>query len=424
METITMLNESIAATGEPWALLSQAMLTPEGIQNPYPLLERLHEFGTHFRAPDGSIAVYGYKAAAHLTRSPNFLKRTDVVPQPLFSRETPEQLAELRRVAELEADFIVFLNPPDHGRIRNIVNKGFRPSHLAALRPFITALIDRLLDNIDPTQPCDLMASFASIFAPEVVSELIGLPADERPLIASQTARQLRGVDPGASYEIRLDSARARHEQCNYVRQVIADRRATPRGDFISDLIGVSDADGTITDAELTSLVQILYTGGYETTSHMIGNGVVAFLAHPDQWRLFCAEPERARDAVEEILRFDGAISLTIFAAGKGAEIDETPIEEGTVCFGILAAANHDPAVFPDPSRFDITRPRQGHLAFSSGTHFCLGAALARMELELVFMELASRFPNMQLASETGSLRRIDAFHQRAYQTLMVTLTP
>lgn len=419
-----MLNETITAAGEPWALLSQAMLTPEGIQDPYPLLERLHDFGTHFRTPDGSIAVHGYKAVAHLTRSPNFLKRTEVVPQPLFSKETPEQLAELRRVAELEADFIVFLNPPDHGRIRNIVNKGFRPGHLAALRPFIAGLIDRLLAELDPKRPCDLMASFASLFAPEVVSELIGLPADERPLIAAQTARQLRGVDPGASYEIRLDSARARHEQCDYVRQVISDRRRSPRSDFITDLIGVSDADGTISDAELTSLIQILYTGGYETTSHMIGNGVVAFLTHPDQWRLFRDEPERARDAVEEMLRFDGAISLTIFAAGKGATIDETPIEEGTVCFGILAAANHDPAVFPAPSRFDITRPRLGHLAFSSGAHFCLGAALARMELEMVFTELARRFPNMQLATEPGSLRRIDAFHQRAYQTLMATLNP
>jgi cytochrome P450 len=342
-----MLNESITAAGEPWALLSQAMLTPEGIQNPYPLLERLHEFGSHFRAPDGSIAVYGYKAVAQLTRSPDFLRRTDVVPQPLFSTETPEQRAELRRVAELEADFLVFLNPPDHGRIRNIVNKGFRPGHLAALRPFITALIDRLLAGIDPSQPCDLMAQFAAMFAPEVVSELIGLPADERPTIAAQTARQLRGVDPGASYEIRLDSARARHEQCNYVRHIIADRRRNPRGDFITDLIGVSDADGSISDAELTSLIQILYTGGYETTSHMIGNGVVAFLTHPEQWRLFRAEPERARDAVEEMLRYDGAISLTIFAAGKGAEIDATPIEEGTVCFGILAAANPTPRSFP-----------------------------------------------------------------------------
>jgi cytochrome P450 len=419
-----MLNEKIASADTPWALLSQAMLTKEGIQDPYPLLERLHDFGTHFRAPDGSIAVYGYKAVGQLTRSANFLKRTDVVPQPLFSKETPEQLSELRRVAELEADFLVFLNPPDHGRIRNIVNKGFRPSHLAALRPFIAGLIDRLLAAIDLKKPCDIMADFASLFAPEVVSELIGLPADERPLIAAQTARQLRGVDPGASYEVRLDSARARHEQCDYVRKVIADRRHSPRSDFITDLIGISDEDGRISDAELTSLIQILYTGGYETTSHMIGNGVVAFLTHPDQWQLFRAEPERARDAVEEMLRFDGAISLTIFAAGKDAELDETPIEEGTVCFGILAAANHDPKIFPDPSRFDITRPRQGHLAFSSGAHFCLGAALARMELELVFTEFARRFPNMRLEQAPGSLRRVDAFHQRAYEALLVTLNP
>lgn len=419
-----MLNETTIAAQEPWALLRKAMLTPEGVQDPYPLLERLHDYGTHFRAPDGSIAVYGYKAVGQMTRSRSFLKRTDVVPQPLFSTEAPEQLAELRRVAELEADFLVFLNPPDHGRIRNIVNKGFRPSHLSALRPFIANLIDRLLANIDPKRPCDLMGQFSSLFAPEVVGELIGLPADERPVIAAQTTRQLRGVDPGASYEVRLDSAWARHEQCEYVRKVIQDRRQNPREDFIADLIRISDEEGTIGDAELTSLIQILYTGGYETTSHMIGNGVVAFLTNPDQWKLFCEQPERALDAVDEMLRFDGAISLTIFVAGEGASIDDTLVDEGTICFGILAAANHDPAIFAEPSRFDITRPRGGHLAFSGGAHFCLGSALARTELELVFTEFARRFPNMQLAQEPGSLRRIDAFHQRAYESLLVTLDP
>ncbi len=418
------LLDDAAINAEPWALLSKAMLTPEGIQDPYPLLERLHEYGTHFTAPDGSVAVFGYKALGQMTRARNFLKRNDSVPRPLFATETPEQAAELRRVADLETEHLVFLNQPDHGRIRGIVNKGFKPSHIAALRPFILELIDRLLADIDPKQPCDLMASFSSLFAPEVVGELIGLPANQRPLIVEQTERQLRGFDPGASYEKRLDSAWARHEQCNYVREVIADRRKCPRGDFISDLVRLSDEEGSITDAELTSLVQILYIGGYGTTSHMIGNGVVAFATHPEQWALLCAEPERVSDAVDEMLRYDGPISLTIVVAGEDAEIDGSPIAEGTVCFGLLGAANHDPKVFPAPSRFDITRPRTGHLAFSGGAHFCLGSALARMELELVFTEFARRFPNMRLEQEAVSLRRINAFHQRAYERLIVTLDP
>jgi pimeloyl-[acyl-carrier protein] synthase len=419
-----MLKEALRADAEAWDLLRRAMLTPEGIQAPYPLLEKLHEFGTHFATPDGSIAVHGYKAVAELIRSSAFLKRTDSVPTPLFAQETAEEMAELRRVAGLEKELLVFLNPPDHSRIRGIVNKGFRPSHLTALRPFILDLIDQLLANIDPKQPCDIMGQFASLFAPEVVAELIGLPADERPLIASQTSRLVRGVDPGVGYEIRLDSAWARHEQANYVRQVIADRRANPRDDFITDLVRVSDEDGTISDAELTALVQILYVGGYETTSHMIGNGVAAFLTHPDQWRLLCAEPGRIREAVDELLRYDGAISLTIVVAAENAEIEGQPIEPGTVCFGMVTAANHDPLIFPDPSRFDITRPRTAHLAFSAGIHFCLGAALARMELELVFKELARRYPGMRLAQEPVTLRRVDSFHQRAYEQVMVLLDP
>ena len=419
-----MLKEAIGADAEAWDLLRRAMLTPEGIQDPYPLLERLHDFGTHFETPDGSIAVHGYRAVGHLTRSSAFLKRTDSVPNPLFAEETAEQMAELRRVAELEKEFLVFLNPPDHSRVRGIVNKGFRPSHLAALRSFILDLIDRLLADIDPKQPCDIMGQFASLFAPEVVGELIGLPADERPLIASQTARLLRGVDPGASYATRLDAAWARHEQANYVRDVIADRRRSPRDDFVTDLVRISNEERTISDAELTALVQILYVGGYETTSHMIGNGVVAFLTHPDQWRLLCAEPDRTRDAVDELLRYDGAISLTLVVAADNAEIEGRPIKPGTVCFGMLTAANRDPSIFPDPGRFDITRPRTGHLAFSTGAHFCLGAALARMELELVFKELARRYPAMHLAQEPATLRRVNSFHQRAYEQVMVLLDP
>jgi hypothetical protein len=231
-------------------------------------------------------------------------------------------------------------------------------------------------------------------------------------------------VGPGATYEIRLDAAHARHEQCDYVRKVIADRRLNPRNDFISNLVRVSDDEGAMSDLELTSLVQILYVGGYETTSHMIGNGVVAFMTHLEQWRLLCSEPNRVRDAVEEMLRYDGPISLTIHVAGEGASLDDTPIETGTLCFGILAAANHDPSVFPNPSAFDIRRLRKGHLAFSGGSHFCLGSALARLELEMVFTEFARRFPSMQLAQAPSSLKRVNAFHQRAYESIMVTLDP
>ena len=177
-----MLGEATGTGAEAWELLRRAMLTPEGIQDPYPLLEKLHDFGTHFETPDGSIAVLGYKAIGHLTRSSAFLNRTDSVPTPLFAQQTAEELAELRRVAELEKEFLVFLNPPDHGRIRRIVNKGFRQSHLAALRPFILDLINRLLADIDPKQPCDIMGQFASLFAPEVVAEWAKLNVPVRPL--------------------------------------------------------------------------------------------------------------------------------------------------------------------------------------------------------------------------------------------------
>jgi cytochrome P450 len=291
-----------------------------------------------------------------------------------------------------------------------------------ALRPTIKFHIDRLLGDIDPTRPVDIIGSFSSLFAPEIVGHLIGLPADQREIVSRQTTRQMRGFDPSASFAEQLDGARARVEQADYIRAIIADRRNQPREDFVTALITQSDAQGLISDAELVALIQILYIGGYETTSHMIGNGIVALLTHPDQWAALRAAPELMRAAIDEMLRFDGPISLTQVVAADGAELGGHPAEVGATYIGLLGAANHDPAVFDHPERFDIGRPRKASASFAGGAHFCLGAGLAKLELELVFGELIRRFPDMQLADT--KLMRIPAFHQRAYQAVPLLLQP
>jgi hypothetical protein len=232
----------------------------------------------------------------------------------------------------------------------------------------------------------------------------------------------MRGFDPGASFDEQLDGARARVEQADYIRAIIADRRKQPREDFVTALIAQSDAQKLISDAELVALIQILYIGGYETTSHMIGNGIVALLTHPDQWAALRAAPELMRAAVDEMLRFDGPISLTQVVAGEGAELGGRPAEVGATYIGLLGAANHDPTVFDHPERLDIARPRKASASFAGGAHFCLGAGLAKLELELVFGELLRRFPDMQLAD--SKLLRIPAFHQRAWQAVWILLQP
>jgi cytochrome P450 len=211
-------------------------------------------------------------------------------------------------------------------------------------------------------------------------------------------------------------------EQSDYIRRVVADRRGQPREDFITTLIAQSDAEGLISDQELIALIQILYIGGYETTSHMIGNGLVALLTHPAQLAALIAAPELMRQAVDEMLRFDGPISLTQVVAAEGAELGGQPAEVGAAYIGLLGAANHDPTVFDRPEQFDIGRARKPSASFGGGPHFCLGAGLAKLELEMVFAELLRRFPTMTLADPSPV--RVRAFHQRAYEAVSILLQP
>ena len=405
-----------------WSRLHKAMTDPVGLQNPYPLLREMHRYGDQVKTPTGVHAVFGYSRVNELTRSPLFKKDTAVVFSSAFASATDRQKAQLREVAEKEAPFLVLLNPPDHSRIRGIVNRGFLHSHLVALRPTIQFHIDRLLADIDPTRPVDIIGSFSSLFAPEIVGHLIGLPADQRHIVSQQTMRQMRGFDPSASFDQQIDGAHARVEQADYIRRVVADRRRQPREDFITGLISQSDAQGLISDQELVALIQILYIGGYETTSHMIGNGLVALLTHPAQLAALLAAPDHMRNAVDEMLRFDGPISLTQVVAAEGAELGGWPAEVGATYIGLLGAANHDPAAFDHPELFDIDRPRKPIASFGGGAHFCLGAGLAKLELEMVFAELIRRFPTMILADPSPV--RIPAFHQRAYQAVSLLLQP
>jgi cytochrome P450 len=405
-----------------WSRLHKSMTDPDGLQNPYPLLREMHRYGDRMRTPGGIHAVFGYNRVNELTRSPFFKKNTAVIFNSAFAEATDTQKQQLLEVAQKEAPFLVLLNPPDHSRIRGIVNRGFLQTHLAALRPFIQFQIERLLGDIDPTRPVDMVGAFSSLFAPEVVGHLIGLPADQRQLVSQQTMRQMRGFDPSASFAQQLDGAHARVEQADYIRCIVAERRREPREDFITTLITQSDAEGLISDQELIALIQILYIGGYETTSHMIGNGLVALLTHPPQFAALLAAPALMRQAVDELLRFDCPIFLTQVVAAEGAELGGEPAEVGATYIGLLGAANHDPTVFDRPEQFDISRARKPSASFSGGPHFCLGAALAKLELELVFAELIRRFPKMTLADPSPV--RIRAFHQRAYQAVSILLQP
>jgi cytochrome P450 len=398
----------------------QSLLTEEGKQNIWPGIAALHELGDVFRAPDGSYFVVGYDAAAEILRRPEHFGKANGGVNSAFSTLSSEQLAQLGKISSDTVPSIVVMDPPDHTRLRGLLQRSFMPRHVKAIEALIPLEIDRLLDAIDTTKPVDIISSFSAIYAPEIMAHLIGLPSDCREEVSAFTSTLLRSVDPGASFELRREGAVAGRKHRDYIRRVIADRRSHPRDDLVSALVeqGRDDLD----EAELVMLLQNLYQGGYETTAHMVGNGIVALLQNPEQFALLRDDRSLLRPAVEEMLRYDGAISLTVLTAKENAVIGDRSIEAGKSITVILAAANRDPAVYSRPERLDIRRREKPHLAFAGGIHYCLGVNLARFELEMAFDALLTRYPNMQLVDT--SPRRHSTFHQRAYVGVWVLLRP
>jgi cytochrome P450 len=415
-----------ATTVDPraWELISSLLFDTQGRVNCYDIYRQLHAIGDDLLTPNGTHIVIGYTALANMMRDSKFLKNNahgaSQKTQP-FSQLTPEQSAELDRWDADSAPLLGSLDPPDHMRIRGLVQRNFLPQLVAKIRDKIAAEIDVLLSRIDPTQPVDITSQFGQIFAPDIMAELIGLPAEDRTYVSQLTGVFMQGIDPASSFDLRLASAKAAHEQRKYVRKVIAARSTEPRDDLVSAL--VQNANGVLTEPELVQLLTILYLGGYETTAHMIGNGLVALLTNPDQLELLLSDLEGLmRPAVEEMLRFDGPISLTQVFPIEGATLMGRPADVNMPYIGLLTAANHDPEAFEEPNRYLITRDRKPIQTFGGGPHFCLGMNLARLELQMVFQALLSRFPKMQLLEVPPP--RVKTFQQQSYARVPVRLSP
>jgi len=407
-----------------WELISGLMFDPGRPVSPYEAYAELHSLGDEFLTPNGTHVVIGHADLAEMMQNPKFRKNNDFGASQktrVFSTLTPEQT---REIADWEADSspnLGSLDAPDHMRIRGLVQRAFLPKHVNALRQVITAKIDALLGALDPTQPVDIASQFGALFAPEIMAELIGLPSEHRAYVSKLTSLYMLGTDPGAPAENRLTAAKAGAEQRQYVRQVIASRREHPRDDLVTAL--TQEAGGVISERELVQLLTLLYIGGYETTAHMIGNGLVALLRHPDQFELLRGDPERwMRPAIDEMLRYDGAISYTQVFPTQGVTLQGRPTQANAAYVGLLTAGNHDPEVYDEPDRYLIERERPAIQTFGAGPHICLGMNLARVELSMVFAELLSRFPRMRLLE--WPLKRVPLFQQQTFARVPVLLSP
>lgn len=309
------------------------------------------------------------------------------------SHRTPEKAARTGESALFGGPLGNFeTEHADHARMRALLQPHFSPKRMRALRPRIEALTTQLLDDL--TSPADLHAALAVPLPILVICELLGVPYEDRDAFRAWTA------DVGNTRD-RARSERGLGELFAYGQRLVARKRAEPADDVVSRLCATEGID----DAEVAMLAMSLLFAGHETTVVQIGLGALLLLSSPEQWRALAADPSLVPNAVEEILR-TGRSSGNGIPRYAREDLADTEVAAGDLVLLHTNAANHDPSVFPDPDRTDITRAAAPHLTFGHGTRYCLGAPLARIELQTVFTHLPARFPTMRLTTPPTNLKQ------------------
>ena len=311
---------------------------------------------------------------------------------------------------------MLMMDAPDHTRLRKLVSKAFTPRTMERLRGRVAELATTMLDEVDPAG-FDLISSVGFPLPVTVICELLGIPAEDRHLFGPWSSDASRMLDADLDEATIQRGLLAFMSLVNYLNGIFEERRAAPRDDLLSALLAAEEAGDRLSEEELRATVVLLFVAGHETTMNLIGNGTVAMLRQRDQWDLLANDPTLAPGAVEECLRFDGPVHLTARTATVASQVGDVLVEPGQGLVTLLAAANRDPARYPDPDRLDIRRNDNHHLTFSQGAHYCLGAALARLEGQEVFKALSQRFPGLELAEEPVHREH---FVLRGYQAVHV----
>ena len=318
------------------------------------------------------------------------------------------------------------MEPPEHPRLRRLVAAAFARGHVERLRPWVenlaARLVAELLERAADGSAVDLVSGYADLLPVEVIAELLGVPTPDRPLLRpwSNAIVKMYEYDRSAMLESAAEIAAA--EFVAYLRELAADRRRAPAEDLISHLVSVRDTDGDrLTEDELVTTCILLLNAGHEATVNVTGNGMLALLRNPDQLTRLRADRSLIPTAVEELMRYDSPLQLFERTAVRDVGIGKVTVEKGQKVAALLGSANRDPAVFPAPDRLDLGRTDNPHISFGAGIHFCIGAPLARVELQASFAALLTGTARIELADEP--VRRPE-FVLRGLADLPVTLTP
>ncbi|HYO37557.1 MAG TPA: cytochrome P450 [Geodermatophilus sp.] len=338
-------------------------------------------------------------------------------------REPAERFADFNLV---HRNAILEMEPPEHTRLRRLVSAAFARGHVERLRPWVQELADSLVDGLversGGTDGVDVLSGMAEELPVAVIAELLGVPQDDRPLLRPWSNAIVKMYEYGRTAAVEEAAERAAAEFVAYLRGLAAQRRRAPGEDLLTHLVTVRDSDGDrLTEDELVTTCVLLLNAGHEATVNVSGNGLLALLQRPDQLQRLRDDPALLPTAVEELMRFDSPLQLFERTATSDVEVGGVTVREGQKVAALLGAANRDPAVFADPDTLDVGRADIPHISFGAGVHFCIGAPLARVELQASFGALLDRTSDLQLARPA---RRRPEFVIRGLAELPVVLTP
>jgi cytochrome P450 len=376
-----------------------ALLDPASRADPYPVCAQLRDHGP-IQLPEGNLTVFStYRDCDEILRHPSSAsdRRKSTLWQRQFDKgEAPRPLGP---------PGFLFLDPPDHTRLRKLVSKAFVPKVINALAPEITALVGRLLDQIAELGRFDVIGDLAYPLPVAVICRLLGVPLEDESKFSHASGLLVQALDPFVSLsreprngiEERMRAGRWLRE---YLHGLIEERRSRPGEDLMSRLIAVEESGDQLAEDEIVATCSLLLIAGHETTVNLIANAVLAMLRNPDQWAALGADADRAPAVIEETLRYDPPVQLVGRTAGDHMAIGEVQVAKADTMMLLLAAAQRDPAEFERPDVFDPDRKTFRHLGFGRGPHFCLGAPLARLEASVALSAVTARFPHARIVGE------------------------
>lgn len=389
------------STVEPDALLLELIATPEGRADPYPRYAALRRAAPVHRSTFGVWTLTDYDDCQLLLRHPGVGKDFSAAMNSLGLSDADREAQDRFRN---DRSNMLLTDPPDHTRLRGLVTRAFTPRTVEKLRPRIVTLVDELLDAFDPGET-EVMDALAFPLPVTVIGDMLGVPVEDRPLLRPLVRSVTAILELAVTPEALAEATDADSQLGHYFADLVADRRAHPRDDLLTKLIEAEDKGDQLTEHELISTVILLFAAGFETTTHLVGNGLLALLRHPDELARLRADRSLIRTGVEELLRYDSPVQIAARSTYEELAVGGRTIPAGRLVLAMLGAANRDPARFTDPDRLDVGREEGAPMSFGGGIHFCLGAALARLEGQIVLDRVLDRFATLELVGGPPTVR-------------------